>query len=426
MKRSLEMYLLAIGICGLTLGYVAWPGTAWGGALSVVLPFMCGLQPTRLRALAISAGYYLGALGPYAIGELLVTQGTDGWERLMTACLVLAFSSSAWALTGGHHPTAFRRFITMLGAWFVTLVTPMGGWGLAHPALGWLFIGKGGMGALTLVAAGVLTSLLLTAIRREREQQAPVSVISGRSLAFAICATVILGGTFDQTAAPSHLGPVAAVSANRTQGKLHSPDVQRKKALRLEALLGKLALVNQQHDPILLVFTPQRDFGVNQFTDRQAVLQELRAAVTRHRIGLVVNMAAATLGHPVPATSECIAMLPSTLANTVKFRSPTCNVEVIAMDPSATAPGSRADEHGGPAQLEVAYQHWPRDDLKPFLALWHASAAATHPARIVVLSIADGTPQMTYASRFMAKHVLSLAWATRSGVVAETMRRGPA
>jgi hypothetical protein len=420
------MYLLAIGICGLTLGYVAWPGTAWGGALSVVLPFMCGLQPTRLRALAISAGYYLGALGPYAIGELLVTQGTDGWERLMTACLVLAFSSSAWALTGGHHPTAFRRFITMLGAWFVTLVTPMGGWGLAHPALGWLFIGKGGMGALTLVAAGVLTSLLLTAIRREREQQAPVSVISGRSLAFAICATVILGGTFDQTAAPSHLGPVAAVSANRTQGKLHSPDVQRKKALRLEALLGKLALVNQQHDPILLVFTPQRDFGVNQFTDRQAVLQELRAAVTRHRIGLVVNMAAATLGHPVPATSECIAMLPSTLANTVKFRSPTCNVEVIAMDPSATAPGSRADEHGRPAQLEVACQHWPRDDLKPFLAFWHASASATHPARIVVLSIADGTPQMTYASRFMAKHVLSLAWATRSGVVAETMRRGPA
>jgi len=418
-KRSLEMYLLAIGICGLTLGYVAWPGTAWGGALSVVLPFMCGLQPTRLRALAISAGYYLGALGPYAIGELLVTQGTDGWERLMTACLVLAFSSSAWALTGGHHPTAFRRFITMLGAWFATLVTPMGGWGLAHPALGWLFIGKGGMGALTLVAAGVLTSLLLTAIRREREQQAPVSVISGRSLAFAICATVILGGTFDQTAAPSHLGPVAAVSANQTKGELHSPDVQRKKALRLEALLSKLALVNQQHDPILLVFTPQRNFGVNQFTDRQVVLQELRAAVTRHRIGLVVNMAAATLGHPVPATSECIAILPSTLANTVKFRSPTCNVEVIAMDPSATAPGSRADEHGRPAQLEVAYQHWPRDDLKPFLAFWHASAAATHPARIVVLSIADGTPQMTHASRFMAKHVLSLAWATRSGVVAE-------
>lgn len=426
MKRSFEMYLLALGVCGLTLGYVAWPGTAWGGALSIVLPFMCGLQPTRLRALAISAGYYLGALGPYAISELLVTQGTDGWERLMTACLVLAFSASVWALTGGHHSTAFRRFITMLGAWFVTLVTPMGGWGLAHPALGWLFIGKGGMGALTLVAAGVLTSLLVTAIRREREQQAPVSVISGRSLAFAICATVILGGTFDQTAAPSHLGPVAAVSANRTQEELHSPDVQREKALRLEALLGKLALVNQQHDPILLVFTPQRDFEVDQFTDRQAVLQELRTAVTRHRIGLVVNMAAATLGHPVLATSGCIAMLPSTLANTVKFRSTTCKVEVIAMDPSAPAPGSRADEHGRPAQLEVAYQHWPRDDLKPFLELWHASAAATHPARIVVLSVADRNPQMTHASRFMAKHVLSLAWATRSGVVAETMRRGPA
>jgi hypothetical protein len=46
--------------------------------------------------------------------------------------------------------------------------------------------------------------------------------------------------------------------------------------------------------------------------------------------------------------------------------------------------------------------------------------------RVVVLSIADGTPRKTHASRFTAKHVLSLAWATRNGVVAETMRRGPA
>lgn len=426
MRRSLEMYLLALGVCGLALGYVAWPGTTWGGALSIVLPFMCGLQPMRLRALAISAGYYLGALGPYAIGELLVTQGTDGWERLMTACLVLVFSASAWALTGGHHPTAFRRFVTMLGAWFVTLATPMGGWGLAHPSLGWLFIGKGGMGPLTFVIAGVLTAFLVTAIRKERERHATVSVLSGRSLAFAICATVILGGTFDQTVAPSHLGPVAAVSPNRTQDQPHGPDVQRDKARRLEALLGKLALVNLQHEPILLVFTPQRHFGVNLSTDREAVLQELRTAVTRHKIGLVVNMATATLGHPGPATLECIAMLPRTLANTVRFQSPTCRVEVIAMDPYAPAPGSRADEHERPAQLEVAYRHWPRDDLKPFLELWHAGAAATHPARIVVLNVADGTPRMTHASRFMAKHVLSLAWATRNGVVAETMRREPA
>jgi predicted membrane protein len=256
-KRCLEMYLLALGVCGLSLGYVAWPGTAWGGALSILLPFMCGLQPTRLRALAISAGYYLGALSPYAISELLVTQGIDGWERLVTTSLVLAFSSAVWSLNGGHHPTAFRPFITLLGVWFVTLITPMGGWGLAHPGLGWLFIGKGGMGALTFVVAGVLTSLLVTAIRREREQQAPVSVISGRSLAFAICTTVILGGTFDQTAAPSHAGPVAAMPTNRSQVELQRSDIQRNQAMRLDALLGKLALVNLQYEPILLVFTPQ-------------------------------------------------------------------------------------------------------------------------------------------------------------------------
>lgn len=337
MKRSLEMYLVALGVCGLTLGYVAWPGTAWGGALSIVLPFMCGLQPTRMQALAISAGYYLGALGQYAIGELLVTQGSDGWERLMTACLVLAFSASAWALTGGHHPTAFRRFITMLGVWVVTLVTPMGGWGLAHPSLGWLFIGKGGMGALTFVAAGVLTSFLVTAIRREREQQAPVSVISGRSLAFAICATVILGGTFDQTAAPSHIGPVAAVSAIRTPGELHGPDVQREKALRLEALLGKLALVNLRHEPILLVFTPQRHFGVKLSSERLAVLQELRTTVTRHKIGLVVNLAAATSGPSPKTSSECVALLPSTITSSITFQDRICKVEVIAVDSSELA-----------------------------------------------------------------------------------------
>ncbi len=175
-----------------------------------------------------------------------------------------------------------------------------------------------------------------------------------------------------------------------------------------------------------LVFTPQRYFGVNLSTDRQVVLQELRTAVTRHKIGLVVNMATTTLRPPATSTSECTAMLPSTMANAVKFRSQTCRVEVIATDPSAPAPSSSAGERAPPVRLEVAYQQWPRDELKPFLELWHASAAATHPARIVVLSIADGTPRKTHASRFTAKHVLSLAWATRNGVVAETMRRGPA
>lgn len=424
MRRRAELYLLALGSCGLTVGYVAWPGTAWGGALSILLPFMCGVQPTRLQALAISAGYYLGALGPYAICGLLETQGMVEWERLVTACAVFTFCAVAWAFAGGHHPTAFRRFVTMLGVWFVTLATPMGGWGLAHPSFGWLFIGKGGMGPLTFVIAGVLTAFLVTAIRREYERRAPMSVISGRSLAFAICATVILGGTFDQTAAPSHLGPVAAVSANRTQGELHSPDVQRKKALRLEALLGKLALVNLQHEPILLVFIPQWHIGVKSSAEREAVLQELRTEVTRNKIGLVVNMEAATSGYPATAPSECTAMLPSTIANAVKFESPTCKVEVIAMDLPAPAPSRSAHELAPPAQFEVAYQPWPQDELKPILELWHASMASTHQARIVVLSTADDTPWMTQASRFTAKHVLSLAWATRNGVVAETMRRG--
>jgi hypothetical protein len=424
MRRSPALHWLALGICGLTVGYVAWPGTTWGGALSILLPFMSGLQSTRLRALAASAGYYLGALAPYAISGLMVTQGVDGWERLASACLVLAFSASAWALTGGHHTTSFRRFITMLGVWFVTLVAPMGGWGLAHPSLGWLFIGKGGMGPLTFVIAGVLTAFLVTAIRNERERHATVSVLSGRSLAFAICATVILGGTFDQTAAPSHLGPFAAVSPDRNQGELDGPDVQREKALRLEALLGKLALVNQQHEPILLVFTPQRYFGMNLPPDREAVLEELRTAVTRHKIGLVVNMATATLGHPGPATLECIAMLPSTLANTVNFQSPTCKVEVIAMDPTAPVFDGIADEQTPPAQLKVDYQQWSRDELKPFVELWHACAAATHPARIVVWSTADDTPWLTQASRFTKKHALALAWATRNGVVADSLRRG--
>ena len=35
------------------------------------------------------------ALGPYAINGLLVTQDMDAWERLVTACVVLAFSAAA-------------------------------------------------------------------------------------------------------------------------------------------------------------------------------------------------------------------------------------------------------------------------------------------------------------------------------------------
>jgi hypothetical protein len=416
-KRCLEMYLLALGVCGLSLGYVAWPGTAWGGALSILLPFMCGLQPTRLRALAISAGYYLGALSPYAISELLVTQGIDGWERLVTTSLVLAFSSAVWSLNGGHHPTAFRPFITLLGVWFVTLITPMGGWGLAHPGLGWLFIGKGGMGALTFVVAGVLTSLLVTAIRREREQQAPVSVISGRSLAFAICTTVILGGTFDQTAAPSHAGPVAAMPTNRSQVELQRSDIQRNQAMRLDALLGKLALVNLQYEPILLVFTPQWHFGVRLSTEREAVLKELRTAVTHHKIGLVVNLATA-ISEPSPtSSSDCTALLPNTVAISITMLNRVCNVEVIAINSSVRENTGRAADRPPLPRFEVAYQRWPQYELKPSLELWSSLAASGNQARIVVLSNPGDIPWMAHTIRFAAKHVLSLAWATRSGAV---------
>lgn len=422
MRRKAELYLLALGSCGLTVGYVAWPGTAWGGALSILLPFMCGVQPTRLQALAIAAGYYLGALGPYAICGLLETQGMVEWERLVTACAVLAFCAVAWAFAGGHHPTALRRFVTMLGVWFVTLATPMGGWGLAHPSLGWLFIGKGGMGPLTFVIAGVLTAFLVTAIRRECERRAPMSVISGRSLAFAICATVILGGTFDQTTAPSHLGPVAAVSANRTQGELHSPDVQREKVLRLEVLLGKLALVNLQHEPILLVFTPQRHIGVKLSTEREAVLKELRTSVTRHKIGLVVNLATETSGPSPTISPDCTALLPSTMAISITFRNRVCNVEVIPMDSSDRADTGSSVDRPLP-RFEISYQRWPQYELKPSLELWTSLVKSRNHARIVVFSTTGDTPWMTHTSRFAAKQVLSLNWATRSGLIFETLGR---
>lgn len=421
MRRSPELRWFALCICGLTVGYVAWPGTIWGGALSILLPFMCGLQSTRLRTLAVSTGYYLGALGPYAISGIIVTQGVDGWERLASACLVLAFSATAWAFTGGHHPSTFGRFLTLLGVWFATLVTPMGGWGLAHPSLGWLFIGKGGMGALTFVTAGVLTSLLVAAIRREVERSEPANVISGRSLAAAICATVILGGSFDQTATPSHAGPVALFSANRYSEELQTDEVQCEQPLRLELLLGKLALVNQHHKPIQLVVTPPHYFEAKLPKERAAVLQELRTAVARHKIGLLVHLATNTPG-PVPTDSpECTAVLPSTLTITISFQNGICNVEVPAVDLAARASSSKAVEQAALPKIEVSYYRWIWDEPKPFLELWSALTASSHHARLVVLSTDHDSRLRAQASRFSAKHVIGVARAVRISALAHNL-----
>lgn len=421
MRRSPALRWFALCICGLTVGYVAWPGTIWGGALSILLPFMCGLQSTRLRALAVSTGYYLGALGPCAISGLMVTQGVDEWERLASACLVLGFSATAWSSTGGHHPSTFGRFLTLLGVWFATLVTPMGGWGLAHPSLGWLFIGKGGMGALTFVTAGVLTSFLVAAIRREIERSEPVSVISGRSLAAAICATVILGGSFDQTAAPSHAGPVAVVSASRSSEELKRHKVQREQALRLEVLLGKLALVNQHHQPIQLVVTPLHYFKAKPSQEREAVLHELRIAVARHKIGLVVPLIDATSGPLTKDSPECTAILPRVMTIEVTFRNRMCQVEVITVDLSARANRSKADERAALPKIEVSLYQWPQDEPKPFLELWSALTDSSNLARFVIFSAAHDTPLNAQASRFGAKHVIGVARAMRFSALANSI-----
>lgn len=423
MRSSTEVFWLPLFACGLALGFVAWPGTTWGGALSILLPFMCGLQPTRFRALALSAGYYLGALGPYAASGFRGIQGVSGWEWLASTCLTIAFSAMAWALTGGRHPTTFRRFITLLSVWLVTIITPMGGWGLAHPSLGWLIVNKGGMGPLTFVISGVLTSILVAAICRERDRREPVRVISGRSLSAAICATVILGGSFDQTAAPSHAGPVAAVSTYRSQGETQRAAPWREQALRLEVLLGKLALVNQHHDPIQLVFAPQRYFEATSSMEREATLQELRAMVARHKIGLVVHLPTDSATLLQLGSSKCTALLPSTLTITITFRGRICSVQVVTADSSARASSSPAMQWAQLAELEVANQQWPQDEPKPFLELWSAFTASTHHARIVVFSIADHAPWRVEANRFVAKHMLLVAWAARTGVVSETAHR---
>lgn len=421
MRRSPALRWFALCVCGLTVGYVAWPGTTWGGALSILLPFMCGLQSTRLRALAVSTGYYLGAIGPYAISGLMVTQGVDEWERLASACLVLAFSATAWAFTGGHHPSTFGRFLTLLGVWFATLVTPMGGWGLAHPSLGWLFIGKGGMGALTFVTAGVLTSFLVAAIQREIERSEPASVISGRSLAAAICATVILGGSFDQTAAPSHAGPVAVVSANRSSEELKRHEVQREQALRLGVLLGKLALVNQHHQPIQLVVTHLYYFEAKPSKERDAVLHELRTAVARHKIGMVVPLVDETSGPLTNDSPECTAMLPGAMTIEVTFRNRICKVELIAVDLSARATKSKADERAARPNIEVSQYQWPQDESKPFLEVWSALTQSSHLARFVIFTTANDTPLKAQASRFGAKHVIGVALAMRFSALANSI-----
>jgi len=74
-------------------------------------------------------------------------------------------------------------------------------------------------------------------------------------------------------------------------------------------------------------------------------------------------------------------------------------------------------------RFEISYQRWPQYELKPSLELWTSLVKSRNHARIVVFSTTGDTPWMTHTSRFAAKQVLSLNWATRSGLIFETLGR---
>jgi hypothetical protein len=173
--------LLGLAAGGAALGFVAWPGTPWGGALSVLLPFACGLQPSRHRAMSVAFGYYLGALAVFVASGFHVRDGIDPWASLAETLLVAGFAAIAWGMTAGEQKSDPLRFLTLMCAWFLTLATPLGAWGYAHPAMGWIFFGKGGMGIPTLLIAGLLTSFLITGIWWERRHGFALTATSART-----------------------------------------------------------------------------------------------------------------------------------------------------------------------------------------------------------------------------------------------------
>lgn len=419
MSNDSSIRLLALAIGGTILGFVAWPGTAWGGALSVLLPFACGLQSKRLHAVAVASGYYLGALGTYAAAGFLSTEGIGAWLGLAETALVTILSAIAWGLAAGHFQSAFRRFFALLGAWFVTLLSPIGAWGLAHPSLGWVFIGKGGMGVLTFVIAGLLTSFLITAVWEERRRGTALEATSAKLLSIAICTTLILGGCFDQTVTPRHHGPVAALTTNWDQTDLGHTSSQEYRVQRLEVLLQRLESLNREHRPIRLVVTGQRALQVQTPAERDAIIRRLRAAVRRNGIGLVLNIAVKEPRHPTAiASHDCVALFPTSLASTARFQSRSCSVDVIPMKTCEDSIGDCAMDghHSNPLRLQV--RQGANEGIYPALLLMSAIREADEMAQMLVLSSSAGTMLLTLQRRVETKHLNAVAWSTRIGFIA--------
>lgn len=395
---------------GTLVGFIAWPGTTWGGALSVLLPFSCGLQSRRFNAIALSFGYYIGSLGTYAAAGFLSTDGAEAWSKLAETTLIVTLSPIAWGLAAGEFQSEVRRFSALLGAWFTTLLTPLGGLGLVHPSLGWIFIGKGGMGILTFFVSGLLTSILITVIWVERRQKRPWNATSAKSLSIAICTTLILGGYFDQTATPRYLGPVLVLPSDWGFAKTKHADLHKHWDQKLEVVVDKLEALNSVHTPIRVVVASQNFLPAGTAAERNATFQRLQHAVQRHGVGLVLVFSVNAQVHPwFIAPQDCIALLPSSFSMTTSIQGRSCKDDVSSERPVAVL--SSREHVAPPLALEILQGN--RQQIYPILLLQSVAHLSNTSGQTMVLSSLESSALMRSRTRVMTKHLNAVSWSAR-------------
>jgi hypothetical protein len=385
----------------------------------VLLPFACGLQPSRHRAMSVAFGYYLGALAVFVASGFHVRDGIDPWASLAETLLVAGFAAIAWGMTAGEQKSDPLRFLTLMCAWFLTLATPLGAWGYAHPAMGWIFFGKGGMGIPTLLIAGLLTSFLITGIWWERRHGFALTATSARTLSFALCTAVILGGTYDQTQTAGHVGPVAVLSTKWEWDHVDHAASSEAHIRRLEGALRGLASVNREHAPIRLLVTDSSALHAKTPSERNVIMQRLRDAVQRYGVGLVLDMNESAPKVVSRARHHCVALLLSDTWTGIRFHGPSCRTEVVPHYCSST-PGTCSEKTHGTTKMAVRLERSSAQPVYPALLMLSAIGLSKKLPQIQILRASRNTFLLALRRRAEVKHLNAFAWSKGVGFLATT------
>ena len=200
------LYVLIGLVLGWGIGVAAW-GEGREPVLAILLPVLLAFAPTRSVAIALGLGYLMGVerAGPAYIA---------GWfdQNLLIGVVIWASScilgALAWSAGWTASPLAWRKALSSVVAWLLTLVPPVAMLAMGHTTIAWGYLLPGGAW-VTFALSALAPALLIAALSHER-----VAAIARAGVIAALGVSLLVQSYFYTPPNTQMVADIVAVNTN--------------------------------------------------------------------------------------------------------------------------------------------------------------------------------------------------------------------